>query len=75
MHQPITTAAMLTLQYDLAIEDYQAITLPDEGLLYFNRGLAYAEQGKYARAIQDFYQIIKLKPDDALAFQPRLSVS
>ncbi len=36
-----------------------------------NRGIAYRNQGKYDRAIADFDEAIKLKPDYAVAMYNR----
>ena len=38
---------------------------------FYNRGLAYKGKGQYDRAIQDYDQTIKLKPDNASAFNSR----
>jgi tetratricopeptide (TPR) repeat protein len=38
---------------------------------YSNRGIAYANNGEYDRAIADFTQAIALKPDFALAYSNR----
>ena len=40
-------------------------------IAYYNRGLAYNSKGQYDRAIQDYDQAIRLKPDFALAYGNR----
>jgi tetratricopeptide (TPR) repeat protein len=46
-------------------------TTQDLAEAFINRGHAYDRMGEQARAIQDFDQAIKLKPDDAQAFYIR----
>jgi tetratricopeptide (TPR) repeat protein len=38
---------------------------------FYNRGVAYKHKGQYALAIQDYNQVIRLKPDDEDAFNAR----
>lgn len=40
-------------------------------IAFYNRGIAYQGQNQYARAIADYDQAIRLKPDYALAFDNR----
>ena len=44
---------------------------PDDGMVYFGRGLAYYDKKEYERAIADFTQAIELKPDFATAYSIR----
>ena len=55
------------------IEDYtEAIRLnPDDAEAYYNRGLAYYEQGNLDKAIADYDEAIRLNPDDAQAYYNR----
>ena len=36
-----------------------------------NRGIAYADLGQYQRAIEDYNEAIRLKPDYAMAYSNR----
>lgn len=59
--------------YQEAIQDLeQALALaPDQGVLYFERGLAYRRLHDYSRAIEDLTQAIRLAPDLAEAYYNR----
>ena len=43
----------------------------DDGLAYFNRGVAYSEKGEWDKEIADYTEAIRLKPDDADAYYKR----
>lgn len=43
----------------------------DQANAFYNRGRAYSRKGQFDRAIQDYDQAIKLKPDHASAFNNR----
>src|SRR5215475_10165435 len=43
----------------------------NRAIAFNNRGRAYAGKGQYDRAIQDFDEAIRLKPNDAIAFYNR----
>ena len=60
-------------QYDKAIEHYSdALKLnPQLAAAYYNRGVAYNENGDYESAIADFTKAIQLKVDDAVAYTNR----
>ncbi|MEZ5890465.1 MAG: caspase family protein [Xanthobacteraceae bacterium] len=47
---------------------------PRDRDLYYKRGQAFAERGKFALATEDFSQAIKLDPNDAEAFNNRCFV-
>jgi tetratricopeptide (TPR) repeat protein len=40
-------------------------------LAYNNRGTAYNDIGQYQRAIKDYNEAIRLKPNDSLAYKNR----
>lgn len=40
-------------------------------MAFSNRGVAYVNKGMYARAIQDFDEAIRLKPDGGGAYRSR----
>jgi tetratricopeptide (TPR) repeat protein len=44
---------------------------PDDDNLYFNRGLAHAKLGAREKAIADYTEAIRLKPDLAIAYHNR----
>jgi tetratricopeptide (TPR) repeat protein len=46
-------------------------TQGDLAILFYNRALGYRSKGNYDRAIQDFDQAIRLKPDDVSAYHGR----
>ena len=41
------------------------------GEIYFNRGLAYLDIGKYIEAVEDFAKVIEYAPNDAEAYFKR----
>ena len=59
--------------FERAIENFdRAIALtPEDALLHYQRGVAYAQQEKYSQAIEDYQQAIHLNPKFALAFYSR----
>ena len=63
--------------YDLAIEYYTRClnegdpTVGNQIIIFNNRGAAYMNKGDYDRAISDYDQSIRLKPDYAFAFNNR----
>lgn len=60
--------------YDAAIADYtKALSLAakDDGQIRLNRGVAYLVKGEYVTALQDFDQVIKIKPDIPEAYYYR----
>ena len=44
---------------------------PNYALVYYNRGVSYAEQGEYDRAIEDYDRAIELDPNDPGAYSSR----
>ncbi len=56
-----------------ALTDYNsALKLqPDDVNAYYNRGVAYLNQGNYAQAIADFNQALKLQPNFVEAYNSR----
>lgn len=60
--------ALLGDEYKQAIAYYNdAIALdPEDALTYANRGFAYAEQGEYGRAIEDYERLLELSDDPDL---------
>ena len=50
--------------------DYDQVIKLDsnDAIGYVNRGISYAEQGEYDRAIRDFDQALRLDPNDAAAY-------
>src|SRR5579859_5402703 len=44
---------------------------PDDTQAYYNRGIADAKKGNYAKAISDYNEAIRLKPDNAEAYVNR----
>ncbi len=63
--------------YDLAIDDFTRclnegdLTLGNQAVLFNNRGIAYYRKVEYDRAIRDYDQAIRIKPDYAFAFNNR----
>jgi tetratricopeptide (TPR) repeat protein len=58
--------------FDKAINTYtEIITLKPEAVGYNNRGWALSNTGKFAEAIPDFDQAIKLSPSDGIFFKNR----
>lgn len=53
-----------------AIENFdKAIRLdPNDGIYYYNRGIAYERLGKYKKAIKDLKKAIQLNPNDQPAY-------
>ena len=60
-----------TIQGCTAVIKTNRETPQDLANAYFNRGSAYAGKFQYERAIQDYDQVIKLKPDSFAAFESR----
>jgi tetratricopeptide (TPR) repeat protein len=60
-------------KYDLAIADYTNAIAVDDTFRrgYYDRGLAYSDEGKYDLAIADFSTSIKLSPDNAEGYSSR----
>jgi tetratricopeptide (TPR) repeat protein len=58
-------AAYKAGNYDVAIERYSAVLKknPKNAIVYNDRALAYKEKKDYARAIADFTEALRLKPD------------
>ena len=64
----------LVLGYDRATVEGALALLPvaqsrttNDAAAAYNRGIAHARKGEYDRAIQDYDQVLKLPPNDALA--------
>ena len=63
--------------YDLAIDYYTRclnegdLTLGNQAGFFYNRGLAYYDEVDYGRAISDYDQAIRLKPDFAEAYNAK----
>ena len=55
-------------RYDEAVGEYTVAILldPEFALAYYNRGLAYEEQGKKAEAIADFEKLLTLTDNPQL---------
>jgi tetratricopeptide (TPR) repeat protein len=44
---------------------------PNDGAAFYSRGIIFAKNGDYSRAVSDFDQAIRLDPNDAAAFNNR----
>ena len=66
-------------QFDKGIADFSKIIVmeTDKGLLYqmyLTRGRAYADKGDHAKALADYDEALKLKPNDPDALTARASL-
>ena len=59
------------ISYTKAMEEAKKDNQKQDSFLYFQRALAYKNQGKYPEAIADYTQAIKINPNDALAYNNR----
>ena len=66
------TDKIITL-YTKALDIASKLSQPWDDLykIYNNRGVAYNDKGEFDDAIKDFYQAIKLNPNDAYAYNNR----